>query len=232
MQIPTIWIVNTIGVRVWYSITLFAWGLVSVATAFVRNGVDLIALRFLLGLAEGGVSVMTYIYLEAFLLPDDLTAAWGIAFLAAQQAASIIAGPSAALMLAYLQVGPIDDSLTKWEIERVRDRTGNRRGTGGVERSWTNGGGREIWLDRAQKACVQERTGRGKRRGLHTHPAWQPITTAATYRASLGWRAISGCTSSWGYWPLLWEYACSSSSFLPRPRQQFGRKRSVQQCSL
>lgn len=52
--IPANLIMSKIGAKRWISLTTLVWGLLSACTGFVRNEVEFVALRFLLGLAEAG----------------------------------------------------------------------------------------------------------------------------------------------------------------------------------
>src|SRR4051812_16367066 len=48
LQIPSNMMVHRLGARVWLCVILLAWGVVSTATAFVRDATSFYALRFVL----------------------------------------------------------------------------------------------------------------------------------------------------------------------------------------
>ncbi|KAI0129161.1 putative MFS transporter [Xylariales sp. AK1849] len=54
-QLPSTIAVRTFGPRIWFSVITFAFGLVTMCTAFVRNWKEMIALRVLLGIAMSGI---------------------------------------------------------------------------------------------------------------------------------------------------------------------------------
>jgi len=60
--IPSTLMLHRFGARRWISLTMFAWGLCSAATAFVSHSTQLFALRALLGMAEAGLAPGTVLY--------------------------------------------------------------------------------------------------------------------------------------------------------------------------
>ena len=63
-QVPANLIMLRVGARVWIARVVVAWGVVSVASAFVIGPHSFYALRFLLGLAESGFFPGTILYLS------------------------------------------------------------------------------------------------------------------------------------------------------------------------
>jgi len=53
-EVPSTIILHKVGARFWIGRVMITWGLVSVATAFIRGPISFCVLRFLLGLAEAG----------------------------------------------------------------------------------------------------------------------------------------------------------------------------------
>lgn len=102
LQYPTVLIARIFGVRFWTGTILVFWGATTFGIGFVTNGTQLIIGRLLLGLTESGVAVLAYMYLDRFLLPNDLTRLWGTFILVSIQLSSIISGPLASLIIIYL----------------------------------------------------------------------------------------------------------------------------------
>jgi ACS family tartrate transporter-like MFS transporter len=53
-QVPSMWLLQRLGMRRWMVLVIVSWGLVATATAFVQDAQMFFALRFLLGVAEAG----------------------------------------------------------------------------------------------------------------------------------------------------------------------------------
>ena len=97
-QVPSNLILLRVGARVWIARVVVAWGLVSVASAFVVGPVSFCALRFLLGLAESGFFPGTLLYLSLW-FPARHRAVAIAAFMAAAPLSTAIGSPiSGALM--------------------------------------------------------------------------------------------------------------------------------------
>lgn len=97
-QVPSNLIMLRVGARVWISRVVVAWGLVSVASAFVVGPYSFYALRFLLGLAESGFFPGILLYLSLW-FPSRHRAAAIAAFMAAAPLSTAIGSPiSGALM--------------------------------------------------------------------------------------------------------------------------------------
>ena len=97
-QVPSNLILLRVGARVWIARVVVAWGLVSVASAFVFGPVSFCALRFLLGLAESGFFPGTLLYLSLW-FPARHRAVAIAAFMAAAPLSTAIGSPiSGALM--------------------------------------------------------------------------------------------------------------------------------------
>ena len=54
-EVPSNLMLEKVGARIWMSRIMLSWGLVSMATAFVKTASAFYVLRFLLGLAEAGL---------------------------------------------------------------------------------------------------------------------------------------------------------------------------------
>ncbi|MBS1103123.1 MFS transporter [Gluconobacter sp. Dm-62] len=53
-EMPGNYILGRLGARLWLSVCMIAWGLVSAGMAFVGNGTEFLTMRFVLGMAESG----------------------------------------------------------------------------------------------------------------------------------------------------------------------------------
>jgi ACS family tartrate transporter-like MFS transporter len=97
-QVPSNLIMLRVGARVWIARVVVAWGVVSVASAFVIGPYSFCALRFLLGLAESGFFPGTLLYLSLW-FPARRRAAAIAAFMAAAPLSTAVGSPiSGALM--------------------------------------------------------------------------------------------------------------------------------------
>ena len=97
-QVPANLILMRVGARVWIARVVIAWGLVSVASAFVVGPHSFYALRFLLGLAESGFFPGTILYLSLWFPSRERAQAIAV-FMAAAPLSTAIGSPiSGALM--------------------------------------------------------------------------------------------------------------------------------------
>jgi MFS family permease len=86
------------GARVWIARIMITWGLVSAATALVRNPSSFYVLRFLLGAAEAGFFPGVLLYLS-YWIPPKYRARIVATFMVAIPAASFIGSPISAALL-------------------------------------------------------------------------------------------------------------------------------------
>ena len=97
-QVPSNLILLRVGARVWIARVVVAWGLVSMASAFVIGPRSFCAMRILLGLAESGFFPGTILYLSLW-FPARQRALAMAAFMAAAPLSTAIGSPiSGALM--------------------------------------------------------------------------------------------------------------------------------------
>lgn len=97
-QVPANLIMLRVGARVWIAWVVIAWGLVSVASAFVVGPHSFYTMRFLLGLAESGFFPGTIFYLSLWFPARERAQAIAV-FMAAAPLSTAIGSPiSGALM--------------------------------------------------------------------------------------------------------------------------------------
>ncbi len=97
-QVPANLMMLRVGARVWIALVVVAWGLVSVASAFVIGPQSFYTLRFLLGLAESGFFPGTILYLSLWFPARERAQAIAV-FMAAAPLSTAIGSPiSGALM--------------------------------------------------------------------------------------------------------------------------------------
>jgi MFS family permease len=72
VEIPSNIILKRIGAKIWLPLLTVCFGIVCVGTAFVKTFSQLIFLRFLLGLTEGGMMPGTSFYLSCFYKREEL----------------------------------------------------------------------------------------------------------------------------------------------------------------
>ncbi len=107
-EVPSNLMLEKFGARVWMCRIMLSWGLVSMATAFVKTAFAFYVLRFLLGLAEAGLYPGMILYMT-YWFPQATRARFISLFLAAVPAASVIGGPLSGWLLGF------DGALHGWQ---------------------------------------------------------------------------------------------------------------------
>ncbi len=102
-QVPANLVLARMGARRWLAILMVAWGLVSMATAFVVSPPTYIGARFLLGIAESGF-YPGVIYYFTFWLPRSMRTRVLALFLLALPLCNFIGSPISAHILLMNQV--------------------------------------------------------------------------------------------------------------------------------
>ncbi len=97
-EVPSNLILLRVGARRWIMLLMIAWGMVSVATAFVPGFKLYIVLRFLLGLAEAGFYPGVILYLTFWLPPRVRSSVMAI-FVTAIPLSNLIGAPVSAQIL-------------------------------------------------------------------------------------------------------------------------------------
>lgn len=99
-EVPSNIYLQRIGARATLTRIMVLWGLVTVGTAFVTTANQLIAARFLLGIAEAGFFPGVILYLT-YWFPPALRARITAVFLMAAMMAGIISGPLAGAIMTH-----------------------------------------------------------------------------------------------------------------------------------
>lgn len=99
-EIPSNLMLEKFGARMWMCRIMVTWGLISMATAFVRGPTSFYILRFLLGLAEAGLYPGMILYMT-YWFPQATRARFIALFLAAVPAASVIGAPLSGWLLGF-----------------------------------------------------------------------------------------------------------------------------------
>lgn len=97
-EVPSNLMLLRVGARRWIMLLMIAWGIVSVATAFVPGPTLYIALRFLLGSAEAGFYPGVILYLT-FWLPPSVRSSVMALFVTAIPLSNIVGSPLSAQIL-------------------------------------------------------------------------------------------------------------------------------------
>jgi MFS transporter, ACS family, tartrate transporter len=98
--IPSAVAAERFGARWWLFGTLFAWGLLSAATAFVRGAAGFYAIRFMLGATEAGFLPGVVYYLTLW-FPPSRRARYMAMFLIAGPLSFILGGPLSGAILTF-----------------------------------------------------------------------------------------------------------------------------------
>ena len=110
-EVPSNLMLLRVGARRWIMLIMIAWGIVSVATAFVQGPRSYIVLRFLLGAAEAGFYPGVILYLT-FWLPPSVRSSVMAMFVTANPLSSIIGAPLSAQILRLNHFG----GLKSWQL--------------------------------------------------------------------------------------------------------------------
>src|ERR1700731_2187281 len=97
-EVPSNVILERVGARAWMFRIMLSWGVVSMATAFVRGPHAFYALRFLLGTAEAGFFPGMVLYLT-YWFPQATRARYIALFMTAIPLASVIGAPVSSYIL-------------------------------------------------------------------------------------------------------------------------------------
>ncbi len=150
--IPSAVAAERFGARWWLFGTLFAWGLLSAATAFVRNSASFYAIRFLLGLAEAGFLPGAVYYLTLW-FPPSRRAHYMAMFLIAGPLAFILGGPLSGAILSFHQFG----GLSGWQWLFVLEGLPTSLLALTIPFVLPNSPLQAGWLSSAEKSCLIER---------------------------------------------------------------------------
>src|SRR5246127_2482514 len=97
-EVPSNLVLLRVGARRWIMVLMIAWGIVSLATAFVPGPTSYIVLRFLLGAAEAGFFPGVILYLT-FWLPPSVRSSVMALFITANPLSGILGSPISAQIL-------------------------------------------------------------------------------------------------------------------------------------
>lgn len=97
-EVPSNLLLHKIGARIWMARILLTWGILAMATGFVRNLHQLYAVRFLLGVAEAGYFPGIVLYLTYWFRRSERSQAVAL-FVAAVPIASIVGAPISGAIL-------------------------------------------------------------------------------------------------------------------------------------
>jgi len=100
-EIPSNLVMHKVGARTWIARILISWGIVAMATGFVRNATHLYVARFLLGVAEAGYFPGILLYLTYWFRRSQLAHAVAL-FLSAIPVANILGAPFSGLILDHI----------------------------------------------------------------------------------------------------------------------------------
>ena len=101
-EVPSNYILDRVGARLWIARIMVSWGIVSGLMAITWNGTSFITLRFLLGFAEAGFFPGILLYLT-YWFPAQHRARTLAAFLIASPLSTIIGAPLSGLALATME---------------------------------------------------------------------------------------------------------------------------------
>lgn len=101
-EVPSNVLLHRLGARVWIARILVSWGVVVVLTAWVQNGWQLYALRFILGVAEAGFFPGIILYITYWFRPHEQARAVAF-FMTALAASSMIGAPVSTWIIDHIR---------------------------------------------------------------------------------------------------------------------------------
>jgi MFS transporter, ACS family, tartrate transporter len=109
-EVPSNFVLQWVGARIWLARIMITWGAVVVLHAFVQDGTSLYAVRFLLGVAEAGLLPGLLLYLTMWLPARQRGLAFGT-LLSTTALAYAAGGPFTASLMTFSAFG-----LKGWQI--------------------------------------------------------------------------------------------------------------------
>jgi ACS family tartrate transporter-like MFS transporter len=150
-EVPSNLALQKVGARLWMCRIMVSWGLLSMATAFVKGAASFYVLRFFLGAAEAGLYPGMILYMT-YWFPQSARARFIALFLAAVPLASVIGAPLSGLLLDVEGGG-----LHGWQWMLLLE--GVPSVVLGIALLWLlpDGPAKAAWLTGAEKQIVQAR---------------------------------------------------------------------------
>ena len=108
-EVPSNLMLHKVGARIWLSRIMVTWGLVSAAMMFAHDETSFYVLRFLLGVAEAGLSPGVVLYLTYWFPQNQRGSAYGIYYFGVP-VSLMVGGPVSGWLLESAQFG-----LTGWQ---------------------------------------------------------------------------------------------------------------------
>ena len=108
-EVPSNLMLHKIGARIWLSRIMVTWGLVSAAMMFAHDETSFYILRFLLGVAEAGLSPGVVLYLTYWFPQNQRGSAYGLYYFGVP-VSFMVGGPVSGWLLESAQFG-----LTGWQ---------------------------------------------------------------------------------------------------------------------
>ena len=108
-EVPSNLMLHKVGARIWLSRIMVTWGLVSAAMMFAHDETSFYILRFLLGVAEAGLSPGVVLYLTYWFPQNQRGSAYGIYYFGVP-VSLMVGGPVSGWLLETAQFG-----LTGWQ---------------------------------------------------------------------------------------------------------------------
>jgi ACS family tartrate transporter-like MFS transporter len=166
-EVPSNVILEKVGARFWIFRIMLTWGIVSMATAFVRGPESLGVLRFLLGVAEAGFFPGVIFYLGMW-FPAAMRARYVGLFLCAIALANIVGAPVSGLILGVDGVW----GLRGWQWLFLLEGLPSFFLAFAVLVWLPNGPGDARWLNDDERAVIDARL---KAEPAHAHHALWPM---------------------------------------------------------
>ncbi|GLZ84286.1 MFS transporter [Metapseudomonas resinovorans] len=195
-EVPSNLYMQRVGARATMTRIMILWGLITVATAFVTTPNQLIAARFLLGIAEAGFFPGLILYLT-YWFPAALRGRITASFFMAAMFAGVICGPLSGTIMAHLHGWR---GLRDWQVLFVL--TGLPAVVLGViGRFWlTDRPEQATWLDDEEKQQVQQALAEETTCAVKHHGFADVLRDPLLYIAGLVYFCIYSGSNTVSYW--------------------------------
>lgn len=97
-EIPSNWMIEKVGARIWIARILITWGLISTATAFIQGSTSFYIIRFFLGAAEAGFLPGVILYLTKWFPAEHRSKVLGL-FILGIPLSFIVGSPVSGMLL-------------------------------------------------------------------------------------------------------------------------------------
>lgn len=195
LQLPSVWLLQRIGMRRWLFCIVALWGACASATAFVHSPRSFFALRLMLGIAQGGYAPGLMYFLAHWMPKRHRASAVSLVMLALPLSI-VLGGPlSGWLMSAH---NPLDLAGWRWMI--LIEGLPTLMLSAAVFWIFADSPGQASWLSVAERTWLSEEIARELRPSLQTVTSKSFLTSAKVWGAAVCWFSLTAGAYGVIYW--------------------------------